>query len=79
MLKHGLIADVSHWNDLITIEELTPENIAPHIENSMMIKENVVVKDYKEKSLRKILNFGHTIGHAVESSLPENTPRHSTW
>ena len=39
MLKHGLIADVSHWNDLITIEELTPENIAPHIENSMMIKE----------------------------------------
>ena len=67
MLKHGLIADVSHWNDLITIEELTPENIAPHIENSMMIKENVVVKDYKEKSLRKILNFGHTIGHAVES------------
>ena len=35
----ALIADVSHWNDLINIEELTPENIAQHIENSMMIKE----------------------------------------
>lgn len=67
MLKHGLIADVTHWNDLIKIEKLTPNTIIPHIENSMMIKENVVVKDFKEKNIRKTLNFGHTIGHAVES------------
>lgn len=67
MLKHGLIADRTHWEELITIEKLTAETIAPHIENSMMIKENVVVKDFKEKNLRKILNFGHTIGHAIES------------
>lgn len=67
MLKHGLIADVTHWNDLIKIEKLTPETVSPHIENSMMIKENVVVKDFKEKNIRKTLNFGHTIGHAVES------------
>lgn len=67
MLKHGLIACENHWRDLIKLEEITSENIAPHIENSMMIKENVVVKDFKEENLRKILNFGHTIGHAVES------------
>lgn len=67
MLKHGLIACENHWNDLIALEEITAENIAPHIENSMMIKENVVVKDFKEENIRKILNFGHTIGHAVES------------
>lgn len=67
MLKHGLIADKKHWEDLIQIEILNSETIAPHIENSMMIKENVVVKDFKEENLRKILNFGHTIGHAIES------------
>ena len=67
MLKHGLIACENHWNELIALEEITAENVAPHIENSMMIKENVVVKDFKEENLRKILNFGHTIGHAVES------------
>lgn len=67
MLKHGLIACENHWNDLIALEEITSENVAPHIENSMMIKENVVVKDFKEENIRKILNFGHTIGHAVES------------
>ena len=67
MLKHGLIACENHWNDLIALNELTSENIAPHIENSMMIKENVVLKDFKEENVRKILNFGHTIGHAIES------------
>ena len=67
MLKHGLIACENHWNDLISLNELNAENIAPHIENSMMIKENVVTKDFKEQNIRKTLNFGHTIGHAVES------------
>lgn len=67
MLKHGLIACENHWNDLIALNTLTAENIAPHIENSMMIKENVVLKDFKEENVRKTLNFGHTIGHAIES------------
>ncbi len=67
MLKHGLIADQKHWNDLIRIEELTAENIDPFIERSMQIKQDVVERDFKEENVRKILNFGHTIGHAVES------------
>lgn len=67
MLKHGLIADKKHWQDLISIEELTPENIYPFIETSMRIKQNVVELDFKEQNIRKTLNFGHTIGHAVES------------
>lgn len=75
MLKHGLIADEKHWNDLIFIKELTPENIAPFIEASMKIKQNVVEKDFKEQNIRKTLNFGHTIGHAFESSfLQKGTP-----
>lgn len=67
MLKHGLIADKKHWEDLITIEALIPESIFPFIETSMKIKQNVVELDFKEQNIRKTLNFGHTIGHAVES------------
>ena len=46
---------------------------SPFIEKSIykscIIKKNVVEKDFKEKNLRKILNFGHTFGHAYESAL----------
>lgn len=66
MLKHGLIADKQHWEDLISIEEIMPHNIEPFIKRSIEIKNNVVSKDFREENVRKILNFGHTIGHAVE-------------
>ncbi len=67
MLKHGLIADEKHWNDLISIENLNSESIFPFINTSMKIKEKVVLVDFKEQHIRKTLNFGHTIGHALES------------
>lgn len=67
MLKHGLIADEKHWNDLISIENLNAESIFPFIETSMKIKQKVVELDFKEQNVRKTLNFGHTIGHALES------------
>lgn len=67
MLKHGLIADASHWNDLSSLEKITPETVSPFISRSMEIKSEVVAKDFKEENVRKILNFGHTIGHAIES------------
>ncbi|MGZ5209405.1 MAG: 3-dehydroquinate synthase [Kaistella sp.] len=67
MLKHGLIADEKHWNDLISIQELSAENILPFIETSMKIKQNIVEQDFREQHLRKTLNFGHTVGHALES------------
>lgn len=67
MLKHGLVADQKHWENLIVLDEISPENIAPYIKDSMQIKQNIVDQDFKEKNIRKTLNFGHTIGHAVES------------
>ena len=67
MLKHGLIADEKHWNDLISIQELSAENIFPFIQTSMKIKQNIVEQDFREQHLRKTLNFGHTVGHALES------------
>lgn len=69
MLKHGLIADKNHWNDLSDIEHLSPEAVSPFIEISMQIKQTVVNTDFKEKNIRKTLNFGHTIGHAIESLI----------
>jgi len=67
MLKHGLICNQSHWNDLISLEELKPDNIQKHIPLSISIKEDIVQKDFFEKGERKLLNLGHTIGHAIES------------
>ncbi|MEI6881599.1 MAG: 3-dehydroquinate synthase [Bacteroidota bacterium] len=65
MLKHGLIASYDHWNQLKSISELT--EIKKHISHSAQIKSNIVEQDPNEKSIRKMLNFGHTIGHAIES------------
>lgn len=71
MLKHGLIADEKHWDDLTAIDSIMPENIFPLINRSMNIKESVVKADFKEQNIRKTLNFGHTIGHAIESLFLE--------
>jgi len=67
MLKHGLIADKEQWNQLTQIHKLDVETVIPHIQTSMNIKQDVVEKDFHESNIRKTLNFGHTIGHAVES------------
>ena len=67
MLKHGLIADRAHWTVLKNLPEITPDLIAPHLYDSMNIKQKIIEQDFQEKSIRKALNFGHTIGHAVES------------
>ncbi|WP_370898379.1 3-dehydroquinate synthase [Chryseobacterium gossypii] len=67
MLKHGLIADKIHWENLTRIQKLDMEAVIPHIQTSMDIKQEVVEKDFHEKNIRKTLNFGHTIGHAIES------------
>ncbi|MBV7440402.1 3-dehydroquinate synthase [Weeksellaceae bacterium TAE3-ERU29] len=67
MLKHGLIQDKKHWKNLTKLEKITPENIVDAIEDSVKIKINVVEQDPTEQSLRKILNAGHTIGHAIET------------
>lgn len=74
MLKHGLIASQQHWDDLKNTG-LSVGEVAPFIGDSMQIKQDVVEADFKEQNLRKTLNFGHTVGHAIESLfLQNNTP-----
>jgi len=67
MLKHGIIRDFSHWNDLIALEEFNLSNIRKFIPRSVAIKEEIVQNDFFEKGERRLLNLGHTVGHAIES------------
>ena len=69
MLKHALIADAEIWRNLSEVKELSAFDWASHIADSVRIKQRVVQADPYESGLRKILNFGHTIGHAVESDV----------
>lgn len=66
IIKHSLIADRAQWETLGKITDLEqvdwPELIVP----SLRIKQRIVEIDPFERGLRKALNFGHTIGHAVE-------------
>ena len=65
MLKHGLIQEPAYFEALSGF--LSKAEILPHIHHSVGVKAKVVSEDIDEQGLRKILNFGHTLGHAVES------------
>lgn len=69
MIKHGFIFDKSHLNILLNqkIEQTNLEELAGLIRRSIEIKDHFVHIDPNEKGIRKALNFGHTIGHALES------------
>ncbi len=66
IIKHSLIADREQWDFLTnkSFEEMDWDVIIP---KSIAIKQHVVASDPLEKGYRKILNFGHTMGHAIES------------
>jgi 3-dehydroquinate synthase len=66
IIKHCLIADNAMW-EKIRRRDLDKQDWAELVPHSVEIKKGVVAQDPTEKGLRKILNFGHTIGHAVES------------
>ena len=72
MLKHGLIMDASYWNQLKNIESFG--DLIPLIHHSVALKAEVTSEDPTEQGLRKTLNFGHTLGHAIESYFLENNP-----
>lgn len=65
MIKHGLIVDEAYYHTLKNVAYQTVSS--DDIYRSVEIKHEVVTADPFEKGLRKILNYGHTIGHAVES------------
>ena len=92
MLKHGLICNKEHWAELLRfpIENLNREEVqdssdgqdpsgglASLLARSVAVKERIVEADPHEQGLRKALNLGHTIGHAIEEWSFTPTPNHS--
>jgi 3-dehydroquinate synthase len=69
IIKHALISDKNYWEEIKKIDKLSDENIDWQriIKKSTALKTSIVEKDPQENGLRKILNFGHSIGHALES------------
>lgn len=67
MLKHALIKDESYWNQLKNTAAIDFGDLEDLVYHSISIKNEVVTADPQERGERKILNFGHTIGHAIES------------
>ena len=74
IIKYGITYDVKLFNEIRHNKEL---NINDLIGRSIEIKNNVVLKDPKEQNIRKILNFGHTLGHAIESFYLESDDKES--
>lgn len=70
ILKHGLIHSATHLHNFLSMG--LQDNFSQIIEESIAIKQQIVEKDPYEQGLRKILNFGHTLGHAIESYSVKN-------
>lgn len=66
IIKHGLIQDKAYFESL-NIQNWRDSDWKKLIKHSVEIKSKVVTEDPKEAGLRKILNFGHTVGHAFET------------
>lgn len=71
MLKHGLIFDQKYWDQFIDLSKIDFADFDQLVYDSIVIKNSIVIQDPTEKGLRKSLNFGHTLGHAIESYFLE--------
>lgn len=74
VIKHGLIQDKDLYNSCrqVDLNKIDPEIIY----QSVVIKNKIIIQDPTEQGIRKILNFGHTIGHAIEgySLMKDSNP-----
>jgi 3-dehydroquinate synthase len=69
IIKYGITYDYKLFNEIKNNKSLHIEDL---IFRSIEIKNEVVLQDPKEQNIRKILNFGHTLGHAIESFYLES-------
>lgn len=80
VIKYGVIFDKEFFAwleaNIDAVRNLDPEPLAHAIGRSCEIKADVVSRDERESGLRQILNFGHTVGHAIENSAGYGALRH---
>lgn len=67
ILKHGLVSNQLYWKQFLDLSKLDFADFDSIIYDSIKIKNEIVKQDPTEKGIRKALNFGHTLGHAIES------------
>lgn len=71
VIKHGIIRDGGYFafleSNLPAILRLSPRELGHTIGRSCEIKAEVVIQDERESGLRRVLNFGHTVAHGIES------------
>ena len=72
MLKHGLIFDQEYWKQFLDLKAIDFADFDTLIYRSVEIKNEIVMQDPTENGIRKALNFGHTLGHAIESYFLES-------
>lgn len=72
MIKHAIIGSPELWQEMLEAEFIDLPFIQERIAPSMEIKKSIVRSDFREEGERKKLNFGHTIGHALESYMFES-------
>jgi 3-dehydroquinate synthase len=71
MIKHGLIANKIYFEKFLNLSSLDNSVLDDLIYESIVIKNSIVMQDPTENGIRKALNFGHTLGHAIESYFLE--------
>tara|TARA_B100000787_G_scaffold130278_1_gene99184 strand:+ start:5710 stop:6768 length:1059 start_codon:yes stop_codon:yes gene_type:complete len=74
IIKYGLTYDIKLLDKLKSFDKLKINEL---IHRSIEIKNEIVLQDPKENGLRKILNFGHTLGHAIESYFLESKTKNN--
>ena len=75
MLKHGLISNLEYWNKFLDLSKQTTKDLDTLIYESILIKKDIVAQDPHEENVRKTLNYGHTLGHAIESYFLSNADK----
>lgn len=82
IVKHGVVADAAYFDSVQTFAEewslegasrQCAEELTSLIRRSVEIKASIVTRDEREGGMRKVLNFGHTIGHAIEAATQFQT------
>lgn len=74
VIKHCLIADKEMWKEIRT-KPLDQQDWDRLLRHSVAVKSRIVHEDPREAGIRKVLNFGHTIGHAIETASLESNHR----